>query len=145
MPTIDLSRDRTALSGKFLVDELKTGRELELQNILNFQTFELVDELPPRKHAYDVVGVDEWRGGGVRSLTECASVQGRGTPTRHVFHLKAHKACVYSVTMHVQLRARCDAHLALHVAHVTHARCVAILAKAASAFSAKPPASAKWL
>ena len=59
--------------------------------------------------------------------------------------LAAHKACVYSVTMHVHARARCDAHLTLHVAHVTHARCVAILAKAASAFSAEQPACAKWL
>ena len=57
----------------------------------------------------------------------------------------AHKVCMYSVTMQVHARARCDAHLALHVAHVIHARCVAILAKAACAFSAKPPASAKWL
>ena len=60
--------------------------------------------------------------------------------------LAAHKTCVKSVTLHVHSRARCDAHLTLHVAHVTHARCVAILAKAASAFfSAEPPASAKWL
>ena len=51
-----------------------------------------------------------------------------------ILYVTAHKACVYSVTMHVHARARCDAHLTLHVAHVTHARCVAILAKAASAF-----------
>ena len=43
------------------------------------------------------------------------------------------KRSVYSVTMHVHARAGA-AHLTLHVAHVTHARCVAILAKAASAF-----------
>ena len=55
MPTVDFSRDRTALSGKFPEDELKAGRELELQNMLNFDAFELVDELPPRKHAYDMV------------------------------------------------------------------------------------------
>ena len=35
--------------------------------------------------------------------------------------------------MHVHARNGA-AHLTLHVAHVTHARCVAILAKAASAF-----------
>ena len=29
-PSVDLSRDRTALSGKFPKDELKAGRELEL-------------------------------------------------------------------------------------------------------------------
>ena len=32
-PSVDLSRDRTALSGKFPEDELKAGRELELRNI----------------------------------------------------------------------------------------------------------------
>ena len=67
VPTVDLSQDRTALSGKFAEDELKAGRELELQNILNFDAFELVDELPPRKHAYDMVWVDEGRGDRVRS------------------------------------------------------------------------------
>ena len=49
MPSVDLSRDRTALSGKFPEDELKAGRELELRNMLNFDAFELVDELPPEK------------------------------------------------------------------------------------------------
>ena len=29
--------------------------------MLNFDAFELVDELPPGKHAYDMVWVDEWR------------------------------------------------------------------------------------
>ena len=67
VPTVDLSHDRTVLSGKFPEDELKTGRELELQNMLNFDAFELVDELPPRKHAYDMVWVDEWRRDRVRS------------------------------------------------------------------------------
>ena len=42
VPIVDLSRDRTALSGKFPEDELKAGRELELQNMLNFDAFELV-------------------------------------------------------------------------------------------------------
>ena len=60
--SVDLSRDRTALSGKFPEDELKAGRELELRNMLNFDAFELVDELPPGKHAFDMVRVDEWRG-----------------------------------------------------------------------------------
>ena len=35
-PSVDLSRDRTALSGKFPKDELKAGRELELRNMLKF-------------------------------------------------------------------------------------------------------------
>ena len=65
MPSVDLSRDRTALSGKFPEDELKAGRELELRNVLNFDAFELVDECPPEKHACDMVWV-------------CATVQGRG-------------------------------------------------------------------
>ena len=63
VPTVDLSRDHTALSGKFPEDELKHGRELELQNMLNFDAFELVEDLP----AYDIVWVDEWRGDRVRS------------------------------------------------------------------------------
>ena len=49
------SRDRTALSGKFLDNELRAGRELELQNMLNFDAFELVNALPPRKYAYDMI------------------------------------------------------------------------------------------
>ena len=35
--------------------QLKAGRELVLQNMLNFDAFELVDELPPRKYFYDMV------------------------------------------------------------------------------------------
>ena len=35
--------------------------------MLNFDAFELVDELPQRKHPFDMVWVDEWRGDGVRS------------------------------------------------------------------------------
>ena len=52
--------------------------------------------------------------------------------------LAAHKAFVYSVTMRVHARARCDAHHTMHVAQ-THMH-------AASGFiSAEPPASSKWL
>ena len=46
-PSVDLSRDRTATSGKFPEDEFKARRELELRNMLNFDAFEMVDELPP--------------------------------------------------------------------------------------------------
>ena len=53
-PSVDVSRDRTAVSGKFPEDELKAGREVELLNMLNFDAFESVDELPPGKHAYDM-------------------------------------------------------------------------------------------
>ena len=35
--------------------------------MLNCHAFELVDELPERKHANDMVWVDEWRGDRVRS------------------------------------------------------------------------------
>ena len=35
--------------------------------MLNFDAFELVDELPPGKRAHDMVQVDEWRGDWVRS------------------------------------------------------------------------------
>ena len=67
MPSVDLSRDRTARSGKFPENELRAGRELELRNMLNFDAFELVNELLPGKYAYDMVWVDEWRGDRVRS------------------------------------------------------------------------------
>ena len=62
-PSVDLSRDRTALSGQYPEDELKAGRELELRNMLNFDAFKLVEELL----AYAMVWVDEWRGDKVRS------------------------------------------------------------------------------
>ena len=45
---------------------MKVGRELKLRNMLNFDAFELVDELPPGKHADDMVWVDEWRGDGAQ-------------------------------------------------------------------------------
>ena len=67
MPTVDLSRDRAALSGKFPEDELKAGRELELRNTLNFDAVDLVEELLPGNHAYDMVWVDKWRGDRMRS------------------------------------------------------------------------------
>ena len=93
VPTVDLSRDRTALSGKFPEDELKAGRGLELQNMLNFAAFELVDDLPPRKHAYDMVWVDEWRGDRVRSRLCVRQFKAEGLRddlfarnARHVFH-----------------------------------------------------------
>ena len=35
--------------------------------MLIFDAFELVEELPPGKHAYDMVWVDEWQGDRVRS------------------------------------------------------------------------------
>ena len=53
----DLSRDRTALSGKFPEDALKAGRELELRNMLNFDAIDLAEELPPGKYAYDMHGL----------------------------------------------------------------------------------------
>ena len=39
------------MSGKFAEDELKACRELELRNMLNFDPFELLEELPPGKYA----------------------------------------------------------------------------------------------
>ena len=35
--------------------------------MMNFDAFELVDELPPGKRAYDMVWVDVWRGDRMRS------------------------------------------------------------------------------
>ena len=54
-PSVDLSQDRTARTGTFPGDALKAGREIELRNTLNFDAFELVEELPAGKHAYDMV------------------------------------------------------------------------------------------
>ena len=48
-PSVDLSRDRTALSGKFPEDALKAGRELEFRILLNSDAIELEEELPPGK------------------------------------------------------------------------------------------------
>ena len=88
VPTVDLSRDRTALSGTFPEDELKAGRELELQNMLNFDACELVNDLPPRKHVYDMVWVDEWRGDRVRSRLCVRQFRDDFVfrNARHVFH-----------------------------------------------------------
>ena len=66
-PSVDLGRDRAALSGTFPENELKAGRELELRNMLNFDAFQLVEELPPGKYACDMVWADEWRGDRVKS------------------------------------------------------------------------------
>ena len=52
----------------------------------------------------------------------------------------AHKACVYSVTMRVHARARCDARHTMHVAHTHMHAAWPFLAKAASAFWREPPA-----
>ena len=46
---------------------MKSGRELQLRNMLNFDACELVEELPAGKNAHDMVWVDEWRGDRVRS------------------------------------------------------------------------------
>ena len=46
MPSVDLSRDRNARSGKFPQNVLRAGRELESRNMLNFDAFEWVNELP---------------------------------------------------------------------------------------------------
>ena len=40
-PSVDLSQDRTARTGKFPEDALKAGRELELRSMLNFEAFGL--------------------------------------------------------------------------------------------------------
>ena len=77
-PSVDLSRDRTALSGKFLEDELKASRELELRNMLNFDEFDLVEELPPGKYASDMVWVDGWRSDRVRSRLSVRQFKAEG-------------------------------------------------------------------
>ena len=47
MPSVDLSKDRIALSGKFPENELRAGREFEFRNMLDFDAFELVEEMFP--------------------------------------------------------------------------------------------------
>ena len=79
-PTVDLSRDRTARSGLFPEDELKAGREFELRNMLKFDAFDLVEELPLVKHAYDMVWVDEWRGDRLRSRLCVRQFKAEGLP-----------------------------------------------------------------
>ena len=54
-------------TGKFPKDALKAGRELELRHMLNFDAFELLEELLAGEHACDMVWVDDWRGYRVRS------------------------------------------------------------------------------
>ena len=44
----------------------------------NFDAFELVDELSPGKHAYDLIWVDEWRGGRVRSRLSVRQFKAEG-------------------------------------------------------------------
>ena len=48
------------------------------ETMLNFDAFELVDELPPGDHTYDMVWVDEWRGGRVRSRLCVRQFQAEG-------------------------------------------------------------------
>ena len=55
-PSVDLSQNRTAQTGKFPEDELKAGRELSLGNMLNFDAFEMVEELLAGTNACDMVG-----------------------------------------------------------------------------------------
>ena len=66
-PSVDLSQGRTARIGKFPEDALKDGLERHLRNMLNFDAFEVVEELLAGKYAYDMVWVDEWRGDRGRS------------------------------------------------------------------------------
>ena len=66
-PSVDFSHDSTAQIGKFPEDALKASREFELKNMLDFDVFELMEELPAKKQAHDMVWVDEWRGDRVRS------------------------------------------------------------------------------
>ena len=66
------------MSGKFPGDELKASRELELRKMLNFDAFELLDELPPRKHVCDMVCVDDWRGDQVRSRLRVRQFKAEG-------------------------------------------------------------------
>ena len=64
--------------------------------MLNFDAFDLVEELPPGKHANDIIWVDEWRGDRVRSrlcVRQFKAEKAEGLlrrlvcgNTRHVFH-----------------------------------------------------------
>ena len=56
--------DRTFCVG---TDVLQAGCELELRTMLNLDAFQLMEEMPAGKHAYDMVWVDGWRGDRVRS------------------------------------------------------------------------------
>ena len=66
----------------------------DLRNMLNFDAFELVEELPAGKYAYDMVWVDEWRGNRIRSRLCVRQFRAEGLRddlfaggnTRHVLH-----------------------------------------------------------
>ena len=54
MPSVDLSHDRTAQTGKFPEEAMKSGGEfLELRNTLNFDALEVMGELLAGRHDYD--------------------------------------------------------------------------------------------
>ena len=57
------------------IEVLKQGRSRELDNLINFDAFDEVDELPPRHKAYNMVLVDEWRADNVRSILCVSTVQ----------------------------------------------------------------------
>ena len=66
-----LSRDRTALSGEFVEDELKAEQELEFRNMLHWMS------CFKEKHGYEMVSVDEWRGDRGHDFV-CVSSSPRG-------------------------------------------------------------------
>ena len=53
--------------------------------MLNFDAFEMVDELPPGKYAYDMVWVDEWRGDRVRSRLCVRQLKAEGFRHEYLF------------------------------------------------------------
>ena len=61
------SSDAVAWYGPIPSEELKKGRSPELENLIEYDTFDEVHELPLGHKACDMVWVDEWRGDKVSS------------------------------------------------------------------------------
>ena len=68
-PSIDLTNDAVAWSGKSPVAELETDRTRELDTSILVDAFGEISELPPGQKAYDrVLGGKAWR---QSSITNC--------------------------------------------------------------------------
>ena len=67
-PEVDLSMERSRPIGEFPREALQAGREKEIKNLIDFDAYEELYELPDyRTEVYDTTWRDEWRGDEVRS------------------------------------------------------------------------------
>jgi len=66
-PQIDLSLDKKTWTSEFPLEQLRQGREREVYNLVLFDAFDAVWEVPRGADLYDMVWIEEWRGEDVRS------------------------------------------------------------------------------